>query len=56
MLPIFASGFIIFGLITSFFYITKILASLLCTPELFVLDVIVIRLSGKRSIPSGQIE
>lgn len=46
----------IFGLIMSFFWMTKMEASLLCRPEWLVQEVIVIRLSENRSMPSGHTE
>ena len=49
-------GLMIFGLMMSLFWITRIHASLSWMPRLLVHDVIVMRLSENLSIPSGQIE
>ena len=51
-----AKGLMIFGLIISFFWMTRRQASFSLIPEWFVVDVIVIKLSENLSIPSGQIE
>ena len=46
----------ILGDMINFFWITRMLASLSCLPEWLVQDVMDIRLSEKRSMPSGQME
>jgi hypothetical protein len=46
----------IFGLMISLFWMTRMHASLSWIPRLFVCDVMVIKLSENLSIPSGQIE
>ena len=51
-----AKGLIIFGLIISFFWMTRRQASFSLMPEWLVVDVIVIKLSENLSMPSGQIE